>query len=78
MQKGTCKRVKGKRGIQVCRLANGKVRFKRLAGTGRGVAGVSGTRRRRCVQKGRGKGGRIVCRKYSGTAAKSRRRARRS
>ena len=69
MQKGSCKRVKG--GRKLCRLRNGKVRFVskgRTAGLSGGSSGLgrSGSRKRRCVQKGRAKG-RIVCRKYSGT-----------
>lgn len=42
MQKGTCKKVRGKSGICVCRGMNGKVKFKRCSG-----GGLSGSRRRR-------------------------------
>lgn len=28
MKKGTCKKVLGKKGVKVCRLKSGKVRFK--------------------------------------------------
>ena len=53
MQKGTCKRVKGKKGIVVCRLANGKVRFKKASASmaGLGKAKSKATGARHCTRK---------------------------
>ena len=81
MQKGTCKRVKGKKGIVVCRLANGKVRFKKASASmaGLGKAKSKATGARHCTRKGRNKDGKVVCRAYSSGARRkssSRRRAR--
>ena len=84
MRKGTCKSVRGKRGVKVCRLANGKVRFRRSSGT-RGVSGTRGTkgtgtgklgatRGRKCVRYGRAKNGARVCRKFSTAASRRRNR----
>ncbi len=85
MRKGTCKAVRGKRGVQVCRLQNGKVRFRRKPGGTRGVSGVSGGRGkgtaglarggRKCIRFGRSsKTGARVCRKYSTGASRKRNR----
>lgn len=42
MQKGTCKKVRGRSGMCVCRQQNGKVKFRRCS-----AGGLSGSRRRR-------------------------------